>query len=93
MLLSKDIDLLKDFFRHFGTISAHWTSRGDHFGVIGCPGVHLVTKVWILDDLREKGYLHFDLLLAPLEVTFFILGIQGHDIRGLFEVIVVRSLF
>ena len=68
-------------------------SRGDHFGVIGCPGVHLVTKVWIFCDFREKSYLHFELLLAPLEVTFFILGVQGHKISGLFEVIVVRSLF
>ena len=66
---------------------------GDHFGVTGCPGARQVTKVWILDDFREKYYLHFNSLLAPLEVTFFILGVQGHKSRDLFEVIVARSLF
>ena len=66
---------------------------GDHFAVTGCPGARQVTKVWILDDFREKNYLHFDSLLAPLEVTFFILGGQGPKIRDLFEVSVVRSLF
>ena len=81
------------FFKHLGTISAHWTSRGDHFGVIGCPGVHLVTKVWILGDFREKEYLDFEPFWVPFEVTFSMLGVQGHKIRGLFEVIVVRSLF
>ena len=81
------------FFRHLGTISAHWTSRGDHFGVIGCPGVHLVTKVWILDDFREKYYLHFEPFWAPLELTFFILEIQELKIRVLFEDSVARSLF
>ena len=90
LLLSKEIE---GFLKHVSTISAHWTSRGDHFGVIGCPGVHLVTKVWIWVDFRENYYLHFELLLAPLEVTFFILVVQGHKFRDLFEVIVARSLF
>ena len=74
-------------------ILAHLTSTGDHFGVTGRPGVRRVTKVWILDDFREKKYLGFDSLLAPLEVTFFILGGQGPKNRDLCEASVARSLF
>ena len=81
------------FLKCVGTTSAHWTSRGDHFGVVGSPGVHLVTKVWILGDFREKSYLHFEPFWAPLELMFLILGVQELKIRILFEVSVVRSLF
>ena len=89
VLLSKDIDLLKETFNILR-----------QFQHTGCPGETILEPLGVLwstwapkCEFLTISVLHFDLLLAPLEVTFFILGLQGHTIRGLFEVIVVRSLF
>ena len=49
--------------------------------------------MWILDDFRETSYLHFESFWAPLELTFFMFGVQELKIGILFEVSVVRSLF
>ena len=76
----------------------------DQFQHIGCPGETILGSLGALGSTWspkyrfrmisvKKSYLHFELLLAPLEVTFFILVVQGYKVRDLFEVIVVRSLF
>ena len=89
----REYRFFRRILKHLGPILAHWMPRGDHFGVIGCTGVHLFIQVWILDDFREKCSLHFEPFWAPLELTFFVLEIQELKISVLFEDSVVRSLF